>query len=140
MRVLLINGPNMNFLGIREPEIYGSRTLEEVERDLTAWSSRNGIELECFQSNSEGDIVGKIHKGYGTTDGLVINPASLSQSYPIREAIVACGMRAVEIHMSNIYSREDWHSVSVLSPVVIGMITGFGEYGYRLAIQALACK
>lgn len=136
-QLLLLNGPNMNFLGIREPEIYGTLSLSDLEKDLVAFAERLGCELHCFQSNHEGAIVDVIQNGYQTVDGIILNPASLSQSYPIREAIVATSIPTVEVHMSNIYARESWHSVSVIAPVTIGQIVGFGRTGYKLALEAL---
>lgn len=136
-RILLLNGPNLNFLGIREPQIYGKIKLQELEKKLMQMARERQVELSCFQSNHEGDIVDRIQEGYGAIDGIILNPASLSQSYPIREAITSTKIPTVEVHISNIFARESWHQISVIAPVTIGQIVGFGVYSYVLALEAL---
>lgn len=136
-RILLVNGPNLNLLGLREPHIYGNTILKQLEEELSQLAKERGVELVCFQSNCEGDIVDCIQQGYGVVDGIILNPASLSQSYSIREAITSTAIPTVEVHISNIYSREQWHSISVIVPVTVGQIVGFGVKGYVLALDGL---
>lgn len=127
----------MNFLGIREPQIYGAQSLANLEQEVTEHVAKLGRQLVCFQSNSEGEIIDEIHRAYGKHGGIILNPASLSQSYSIREAIVSVGLPTVEVHMSNIYARESWHAVTVIAPVALGTICGLGIGGYKFAANAL---
>ena len=138
MKILIINGPNLNMLGKREPNIYGSVTLDEINNRLSEFASAvaNDIELEFFQSNIEGEIVSKIQ----ATDalGLIINPAGYTHtSVAIADAIKAVNIPAVEVHLSNIQAREDFRKISYISPVCIGTVTGFREDSYKMALLGL---
>lgn len=138
MKILLINGANMNMLGLREPEKYGSMTLKDLERELYALSFELGIELETFQSNMEGEIVEKIHSANTGFDGIVINAGAYTHtSIAIRDALAAVNVPAVEVHMTNIYKREEFRHRSYLAPVCIGQISGFGENSYKLGLKAV---
>ena len=138
MKILIINGPNLNMLGKREPNRYGSVTLDEINNRLSEFASAvaNDIELEFFQSNIEGEIVSKIQ----ATDalGLIINPAGYTHtSVAIADAIKAVNIPAVEVHLSNIQAREDFRKISYISPVCIGTVTGFREDSYKMALLGL---
>lgn len=139
MNILIIHGPNLNLLGTREPEIYGTDTLEEINTRIQAFAKERGAEVTCFQSNDEGAIIDEIQKS--SCDALVINPAAYTHySHAIRDAIQAVGKPAVEVHLSNIHGRERFRSRSVIAPACIGQITGFGLKSYLLAIEALTTK
>jgi 3-dehydroquinate dehydratase-2 len=136
--ILVIHGPNLNLLGKREPAIYGSLTLDEINRDLNLLAKKNGIALHIKQSNHEGEIVDLIGKAKNKFDGLLINPAAYTHtSVAIRDAILACGIITVEVHLSNIYSREEFRHKSLISPVAKGAILGFGAQSYKLGLLAL---
>jgi 3-dehydroquinate dehydratase-2 len=138
LRVSIINGPNLNLLGKREPQYYGENSLQEINDHINAAVSRFGVEVDFFQSNHEGEIIDRIQEASAVSDGIVINAGALSHySYAIRDALAAAGIPVVEVHMSNIYAREEFRHRSVLSPVVSGQICGFGEYGYVMAVYAL---
>lgn len=139
MKILIINGPNLNLLGTREPEIYGALTLKQIEQKVNEYAQKLNIETEFFQSNVEGEIINKIQeKGF---DGIVINPAGYSHtSVSIRDAISAVKIPAVEVHLSNIYSREEFRHTSLIAPVCMGQISGFGADVYTLGLQALYNK
>lgn len=138
-KVLVVNGPNLNLLGQREPEIYGTRTLEELNNNLTALSNDLKIKLLFFQSNSEGEIIDFIHKEGFKARGMIINPGALTHySYAIRDAISSVGIDTVEVHLSNIYDREDFRKKSAIAPVCVGQIIGFGFYGYAMALSYFA--
>ncbi len=137
MKALVIHGPNLNMLGKREPEIYGTITLEEINDVIRKEAAELGIDVETMQSNSEGEIVDMIQKAE-QYDGIIINPGAYTHySYAIRDAIAGCGLPVIEVHLSNIYAREDFRKKSVTAPVVIGQISGFGHLGYMLALRAL---
>jgi 3-dehydroquinate dehydratase II len=137
IKILVIHGPNLNLLGTREPEIYGSTTYEDINKIIKEYAENNKIEVEIFQSNSEGDIVNYIQKKKDY-NGLVINPAAYTHtSIAIGDAIKAVNIPAVEVHLSNIHSREDFRRTSYIAPVCIGQISGFGHYSYILGINAL---
>ena len=139
MKVLILNGPNLNMLGIREPEKYGNETLASIEKELFAYSFELGIDIETFQSNSEGEIIDKIQKTIGVFDGIMINPGGYTHtSVAIRDAISSVNAPCVEIHMTNIYSREDFRHKSLISPVCVGQISGFGKNSYKLGLKALS--
>lgn len=138
MKFLIINGPNINLLGTREPEIYGSMTLDDINKDIANYAKELGVETETFQSNIEGEIVDKIQQAKGVFDGIVINPAAYTHtSVAIRDAISAVGIKAVEVHISNIHAREEFRKNSFIAPVCVGQIAGFGAGSYKLALKAL---
>ncbi|MCQ2604841.1 MAG: type II 3-dehydroquinate dehydratase [Spirochaetia bacterium] len=137
-KVLVINGPNMNMLGIREPEIYGKTTYSQLVDMIKIWASELGFEAEVFQSNHEGDIVDRIQQAYGFFDALVLNPAAYTHtSVAIPDAIRAVGLPAVEVHISDVDSREDFRRISYIAPVCIVSIKGHGIDGYREALEIL---
>jgi 3-dehydroquinate dehydratase-2 len=138
MRILIINGVNLNMLGYREPEQYGTITLKELEKELHAYSFHLGIDIETFQSNTEGEIVEKIQKSREHFDGIVINAGAYTHtSIAIRDAITSVSMPTVEIHMSNIYKREEFRHKSLIAGVCIGQITGFKADSYKLGLKAI---
>ncbi|BEP28990.1 type II 3-dehydroquinate dehydratase [Helicovermis profundi] len=141
-RVLIINGPNLNLLGIRKKEHYGSETLEDINLFIKEYFDNTGILFDFFQSNSEGEIIDKIHKSLDTKiDYIVINPGALTHySYSIRDAIEAVRIPTVEVHLSNIHARENFRGKSVIAPVCIGQISGLRKFGYIYAINALKEK
>jgi 3-dehydroquinate dehydratase-2 len=139
--VLVLNGPNLNLLGMREPETYGSQTLADIEAICHEAARAAGLGCDFRQSNHEGELVTWIQQARGTSDGIVINPAAYSHtSVAIHDALRAVAMPTIEVHLSNIYTREPFRHHSFVSPVVIGVICGLGATGYRLAIEALAEK
>jgi len=139
VRLLMIHGPNLNLLGTRETDVYGAETLESINDRCLALASELAIELEIRQTNSEGEIVDLIQSAAGSFNGIVINPGAYTHySYAIRDAFAAVKLPAVEVHLSNIYSREDFRHESVIAPVASGQISGFGGDSYLLAIRALA--
>ena len=138
MKILVINGANMNMLGSRETEKYGTMTLKDLEKDLYAFSFELGIDIETFQSNFEGEIVEKIHSAKDNFDGIVINAGAYTHtSVAIRDAISAVDIPTVEVHMTNIYKREEFRHHSYLAPVCIGQISGFGADSYKLGLKAI---
>ncbi len=135
--ILLLNGPNLNLLGTREPDIYGTDTLDDCVGDAALAASAGGHELEHFQSNHEGELIEAIHSARGRVDAIVINPGAFTHtSYAIADALAAYDGVKVELHLSNVAAREEWRRVSVVAPVVTGTISGFGRAGYRLAVDA----
>jgi len=137
-RVLVINGPNLNLLGTREPQIYGSTTLTELEGLLAKWGHEHDIEVSCYQSNHEGEIIDRLHSVRHSHDGLIINAGAFTHySYAIHDAIVASELPAVEVHISNIRARESWRRHSVLAPACVYTIYGRGTDGYRFALDHL---
>ena len=138
MNILLINGPNLNLLGTREPEIYGIKTLNDIEKDLTKVSLNKTVKLECFQSNHEGEIVDKIHDSVNRIQGILINAGAFTHtSISIRDALIGSKIPFVELHISNIFSREDFRKESFLTDKAIGIISGFGIYSYSLALEGI---
>jgi 3-dehydroquinate dehydratase-2 len=136
--VLVINGPNLNLLGLREPEIYGHETLDDIMADLQSLADERGVKLETFQSNIEGEIIDKLHDARGRVDGVVLNPGAFTHySIAIRDAIAAIEVPVVETHVSNIHAREEWRQRSVLAPVCLGVVAGFGRHSYAVAFDAL---
>ncbi len=137
--ILLLNGPNLNLLGTREPEIYGTDTLAECVGDAEAAARVAGFELEHFQSNHEGELIDAIHAARDRVGAIVMNPGAFTHtSYAIADALAAFNGVKVELHLSNPHARETWRRNSVIAPVVTGTIAGFGRAGYRLAIEATA--
>ncbi|WP_246944574.1 type II 3-dehydroquinate dehydratase [Bacillus pinisoli] len=137
-RILLVNGPNLNRLGIREPGTYGNVTLRELEQKLDLLAKENQLELICFQSNHEGEIIDQIHDADTNIDGIIINPGAFTHySYAIRDAIASISKPVIEVHISNIHAREEFRHHSVIAPVTSGQIVGFGMLGYELALMAL---
>lgn len=138
MRIFVIHGPNLNLLGDREPEVYGNLTLDDINNMLKEEADKKNIELSFLQSDSEGEIVNKIGNASNNYDAIIINPAAYTHtSIAIRDAIKASGVPAVEVHLSNIYSREEFRHTSLIAPVVSGQISGFGWYSYFLALLAV---
>ncbi len=138
MNILLINGPNLNLLGTREPEIYGNQTLNDVEKELVKIAQDKNINIECFQSNHEGEIVDKIHDSVEATQGILINAGAFTHtSISIRDALIASEIPFVELHISNIFSREEFRKESFLTDIAIGIISGFGTTGYTLALEGI---
>jgi 3-dehydroquinate dehydratase-2 len=138
-RVLVLNGPNLNMLGIREPKTYGTQTLADVEAMCKAEGKRLKLTVECKQTNREGEICEWIQACYGKVDGLILNPGGYSHtSVAIRDAISAVGIPTIEVHLSNIHAREEFRHFSYVSAVAVGVICGLGAAGYRLALEALA--
>ena len=138
MKILVINGVNMNMLGTREPEKYGNLTLRDLEKELFAYSFELNINLETFQSNHEGEIVEKIHHAKDNFDGIVINAGAYTHtSIAIRDAIASVNIPTVEVHMTNIYKREEFRHKSLIAPVCIGQISGFGTNSYKLGLSAI---
>lgn len=138
-KVLLVHGPNLNLLGQREPDVYGKVTIEEINRDVKKEAAKEGMTIEIMQSNHEGEIVDAIGKAKENFEGIIINPAAYTHtSIAIRDAISAAGIPAVEVHLSNIYSREEFRHTSLVAPVALGQISGFGKYSYILAVKAIA--
>jgi len=138
-RVLVVNGPNLNLLGQREPGVYGRVTLAEIEERTRALGAELGLDVSFFQSNAEGAIVDAIQEAIGAAAALVVNPAAYTHtSVAIRDAIAASGLPAVEVHLSNVHAREDFRRTSLTAPVCRGVVAGFGAEGYLLALRAVA--
>ena len=138
-KVLIVNGPNLNLLGRREPKVYGPDTLEDINAKLQSCADELKLEVEFFQSNSESEIIDFLHKEGFDADGLIINAGALTHySYAIRDAITAVGITAIEVHLSNIYSRDEFRHKSVIAPICRGHIVGFGAEGYFMALAHFA--
>jgi len=138
MKILVVNGPNLNLLGTREPGIYGALTLADITVALEKLAEEMGVEISSFQSNSEGSLVDAIQGAAGKYSGIIINPAAYTHtSVAIRDAISAVALPVVEVHLSNIHSREQFRSHSYIAPVAIGQISGFGPQSYSLGLLAL---
>ena len=138
MNILLINGPNLNLLGAREPEIYGNQTLDQLEKELMQTAKKNGIKLECYQSNHEGKIVDKIQASFGNVNGILINAGALTHtSVALRDALVGTNIPFIELHISNIFNREGFRKESFLTDKAIGIISGFGVNSYFLSLEAI---
>lgn len=141
MKIIVIHGPNLNMLGTREPHIYGSETLDDINEKIRKYAERLSVETDFFQSNCEGEIVSKIQTSRDNYDAAIINAGAYTHySYAIRDAIAAASIPFVEVHMSNVYAREEFRHKSVISPVCKGVICGFGSNSYLAAISALTIK
>ena len=139
MNILIINGPNLNTLGMREPEVYGTTTLEEIERSIKVHALDRGAEVEFFQSNSEGAIIDCLQTEAEDASGIIINPAAYTHtSVAILDALKACQIPVIELHLTNPYARERFRRRSLISPVATGVICGFGAYGCELALTTMA--
>jgi 3-dehydroquinate dehydratase-2 len=140
-RLLLLNGPNLNLLGTREPAIYGAQTLEAIERRAVQLAQQEGFELACFQSNAEHELMGRIQGAAGENVGLIIfNPGGFTHtSVALRDAVLAVGLPLIEVHLSNPQAREEFRRHSYFSDIALGVISGFGAMGYELAVRA-ACR
>ena len=138
MKFLVLNGPNLNMLGIREPDIYGHATYADLCRDITAHAARIGVEVDIYQSNHEGDLVDKIQAAYDCVDGIVINPAAYTHtSVALLDALKAVGIPAVEVHISDVSMREDFRQVSYVRSYCLKTIAGYGFAGYLMAMDSL---
>jgi len=138
MRVLILNGPNLQLLGTREPAVYGAMTLADIDARLHAVATELGVAIDCRQSNHEGQLVDWIGAARTTADGLVINPAAYTHtSVALRDAVAAVRLPTIEVHMSNVYAREDFRHHSYLAPVCLGQVAGLGADGYEWALRAL---
>ena len=140
-RVLVLNGPNLNMLGTREPEIYGSETLADLEDQCASWGKELRLAVECRQSNHEGELVEWVQKAKGQMDGIIVNAGALTHtSVALLDALLAVDLPVVEVHLSNIYRREEFRHHSYISRAATGVICGLGSQGYRFALEALAAR
>lgn len=138
MKIVVIQGPNLNMLGVREQQIYGPMKLEQIHAQMKEFAGQNGIEIEFFQSNLEGEIVDKIQECYGEAQGIIINPAAYTHtSIAIRDAISAVNIPTIEVHISNIHRREEFRKTNMIAPVCASSIVGFGPFGYHLAMVGM---
>ncbi len=139
--ILILHGPNLNLLGTREPEVYGSLTLADINSKLEKAGQEMGVEVRTFQSNSEGALIDALHAAQEWAGGVVFNPGAYTHtSVALRDAIAAIGIPVVEVHLSNVYAREEFRHKSLLAPVCVGKITGFGWRSYLLGMQALVAE
>lgn len=137
--ILLLNGPNLNMLGVREPEIYGTHTLEEIETQCAARATAQGLTLQAFQSNHEGELIDRLNEAFGQVRGVIVNPGALTHSsIGLRDALAMLSVPVIEVHLSNIHARESFRQVSFISGVATGILIGFGPIGYLYAVDALA--
>ena len=138
VKILVIHGPNLNWLGKREPGVYGNQTFEDLNHILTKTAVELNIEIKIYQNNSEGQLIDFIQAESDWADGIVINPGAYTHySYALRDALAGVGLPVIEVHLSNIYKREDFRHQSVIAPIAIGQISGFGFNSYRLGLVAL---
>lgn len=135
--ILVLHGPNLNLLGVREPSIYGSAALDEINQFLAASAQENGHSVQCFQSNAEHELIEMIHAAYQKFDFIIINPAAFTHtSVALRDALMGVAIPFIEVHLSNIYKRESFRHHSYFSDVAVGVVSGLGSLGYELALQA----
>ncbi len=138
MKIVVVQGPNLNMLGVREQQIYGPMKLEQIHAQMKDFAEQNGIEIEFFQSNLEGEIVDRIQECYGDAHGIIINPAAYTHtSIAIRDAISAVALPTIEVHISNIHRREEFRKTNMIAPVCASSIVGFGPFGYHLAMVGI---
>jgi 3-dehydroquinate dehydratase-2 len=137
-QIQVVHGPNLNLLGTREPEIYGETSLEGINTELAALAKERGSDVEFFQSNHEGALIDRVQEAISWADAILINPGGLTHSsVSLRDALVATGLPVVEVHLSNIFAREEFRSHSLVSDIALGVISGFGPASYRLGLHAL---
>jgi 3-dehydroquinate dehydratase-2 len=138
LRILVIHGPNLNLLGKREPEVYGTQTLADIDADLTLAAKALGVEIDCYQSNHEGEMIDRIQEAMEHESGILINPGGFTHtSVALRDALAATTLPIVEVHLSNISAREAFRRDSYVSPIALGVISGLGARGYRFGLEAL---
>ena len=138
MKIVVIQGPNLNMLGVRDTQVYGPMRLEQIHAQMKDFAAQSGVEIEFYQSNLEGEIVDRIQECYGDAHGIIIHPASYSHtSIAIRDAISAVSLPTIEVHISNIYRREEFRQKSMTAPVCTSSIVGFGPFGYHLAMVGM---
>lgn len=139
MRIAVFNGPNLNLLGVREPDVYGVGTLEDLEAELQELADALGVEIEFTQTNHEGALVDALHDARGRCDGVLLNPGALTHySYALRDAVASVGLPVIEVHLSNINARESFRERSVIAPECVGQISGFGFKSYHAALRVMA--
>ena len=137
-RILLMNGPNLNMLGIREPAIYGSDTLASIEEEVISYGRKKGVHVDCFQSNHEGDLIDQLHEAHASYDGVIYNPgAHTHESYALRDAVASIDVPVVEVHLSDVDAREEFRHISVFDGVVAAKVKGKGRAGYLEALDVL---
>ncbi len=137
MKLLVVHGPNLNLLGIREPHLYGTRTLADLNGELANLAGRHGVMLDFFQSNHEGALLDRLQAARGVVDGIIINPGGLGHtSVCLRDCLAALGVPVIEVHLTNLQAREEFRHTSLITAVCRGVIAGFGPLGYRLALEA----
>ena len=140
-KILVLNGPNLNLLGVREPDVYGTVTLADIEREVTEYAAERGASVDCFQSNHEGALIDKLHEARGAYDGIVYNPgAHTHYSYALRDAVSSIDVPTVEVHLSDISAREEFRRISVIAPVCVAQIKGKGKGGYKEAVDVLLAR
>ena len=140
-KILVLNGPNLNLLGVREPDVYGTVTLADIEREVTDYAAERGASVDCFQSNHEGALIDKLHEARGAYDGIVYNPgAHTHYSYALRDAVSSIDVPTVEVHLSDISAREEFRRISVIAPVCVAQIKSKSKEGYKEAVDVLLAR